>query len=355
MINRIVTMLRSGRVTLVDDSGPVQRVQIDEGSLGAVGGRRILDKVMKLGHFGFASIPPIGSEALLAAPNGERTHTMVIGTNHQPSRPRDMKPGDAAMYDVRGAKIELTDSGLVIDCAGLPAVIRNFSSPPRRGRHSRYRRRHQPRRRHAGEPQRIARRLCRSQASRVGYRQPDRRVGPSRLMSDIQILWDIGQGSGDWYFPPQVDGLITDENGASIVSSDEAPMNDGIAFFGTSGGLLTGNDLGTAVMISLFTDAEAGPDDIIPDGTSDRRGWWAGPIGSKLWLLSRSKQTATVLALAKTYIAEALQWLLDDGVASEVLIITEFTRPGLLGAQITIKRDGKKPETLNFEWAWQEI
>lgn len=174
-------------------------------------------------------------------------------------------------------------------------------------------------------------------------------------MSDIQILWDIGQGSGDWYFPPQVDGLITDENGASIVSSDEAPMNDGIAFFGTSGGLLTGNDLGTAVMISLFTDAEAGPDDIIPDGTSDRRGWWAGPIGSKLWLLSRSKQTATVLALAKTYIAEALQWLLDDGVASEVLIITEFTRPGLLGAQITIKRDGKKPETLNFEWAWQEI
>lgn len=127
MINRILTMLRSGRVTLVDDSGPVQRVQIDEGSLGAVGGRRILDKVMKLGHFGFASIPPIGSEALLAAPNGERTHTMVIGTNHQPSRPRDMKPGDAAMYDVRGAKVELTESGLVIDCAGLPAVVRNFS------------------------------------------------------------------------------------------------------------------------------------------------------------------------------------------------------------------------------------
>ena len=125
MIHRLQQMLRVGRVKLVDESGPIGRVQIDEGDLGKSGGRRIIDKVARVAHFGFAAVPPIGSEVMLASPAGDRTQTIAIGSNHQPSRLKDLKPGDSGIYDVRGAKVTLTADGLLIDCAGLPALVQN--------------------------------------------------------------------------------------------------------------------------------------------------------------------------------------------------------------------------------------
>lgn len=126
MIHRILSMLRLGRVTIVDDSGPVRRLQIEEGDY--PGGKRVIDKVPHVQEFGFASVPPIGSEVMLAAPCGDRSQTVAVGTNHQPSRLRDQQPGDSGIYDVRGAKVQLTAAGLLIDCAGLPAVIQNAST-----------------------------------------------------------------------------------------------------------------------------------------------------------------------------------------------------------------------------------
>ena len=63
----------------------------------------------------------------------------------------------------------------------------------------------------------------------------------------------------------------------------------------SNGSLASGNDLETAVIISLFTDRRAAPSDVIPDGTGDPRGWWAdvdtnGNLdewGSRLWLIDR--------------------------------------------------------------------
>lgn len=89
--------------------------------------------------------------------------------------------------------------------------------------------------------------------------------------------------------------------------------------------LLTDDSIETAVIISLFTDRRAEPGDVIPDGTDNRRGWWGDtysetPIGSRLWLLGREKQLSSVLLRAEQYAAEALQWLLDDGLASSVTV-----------------------------------
>ena len=89
--------------------------------------------------------------------------------------------------------------------------------------------------------------------------------------------------------------------------------------------LLTDDSIETAVIISLFTDRQAEPGDIIPDGTADRRGYWGDgwrtrPIGSRLWLLSREKNMNSVIVRAETYAAEALQWLLDDGLAGAVSV-----------------------------------
>ena len=104
--------------------------------------------------------------------------------------------------------------------------------------------------------------------------------------------------------------------------------------------LESGDDIVTAVLISLFTDRLAGPDDVLTDGTNDRRGWWAdssnNAIGSRLWLLTRAKHTNATLGLAEAYIAEALQWLIDDGVATKVDIHAEWQRSDELCAQITV-------------------
>lgn len=146
---------------------------------------------------------------------------------------------------------------------------------------------------------------------------------------DIATLWSPDLGRGDW------------------------------AVAGPA--LQDGGDLATAVLISLFTDRSANPGDVIPDGTTDRRGWWGDegedhPIGSRLWLLDRAKQTNETLARAKDYMAEALQWLIDDGVAASIDIYAEWTRRGTLGAQITVHQPGKSaPTTLSFAWAWQGI
>lgn len=102
--------------------------------------------------------------------------------------------------------------------------------------------------------------------------------------------------------------------------------------------------LRTAVIISLFTDRRAEPDDVIPDGTTDRRGHWGDAyldndndsIGSRLWLLAREKQTQDVLNRAREYCIEALQWLIDDNIASAVNVTTEWLRRGVMAIYVIV-------------------
>lgn len=101
-------------------------------------------------------------------------------------------------------------------------------------------------------------------------------------------------------------------------------------------GLLeTDDSLYTATVISLFTDARAGADDELPATESFRRGWWgdgvpskfspAGDrIGSKLWLLSRRKQTEETRLLAVHWTREALQWAIDDGHVAGVDVVASW-------------------------------
>lgn len=118
------------------------------------------------------------------------------------------------------------------------------------------------------------------------------------------------------------------------------------------------NELTTAVLISLMTDRRARPDDTIPDG-SDPRGWWADAmdgeqIGSRLWLLERARNLPEVLRLAEGYIKEALQWLLDDGVASSVTAVCSAARgcKNTLDMLITIERPGSQALQFKWRYAW---
>lgn len=101
--------------------------------------------------------------------------------------------------------------------------------------------------------------------------------------------------------------------------------------------LTTERGMRSAVVASLFSDRRAEPDDDIPDGTVDRRGWWAdSKFGSRLWLLSREKELPATLQRAREYTVEALQWLIDDDVATTITVTAERIRRGAIAVRVTI-------------------
>ena len=129
-----------------------------------------------------------------------------------------------------------------------------------------------------------------------------------------------------------------------------------------SGPSLDNDDgLETAVVISLFTDRRANEGDPLPDGVVQRRGWWgdshatvpADQIGSRLWLLCREKQLPSVLARAREYAREALEWMIEDGVARAVNVTAEIVSNGVLGLGIEIVRSDKPVARYRFESFWK--
>lgn len=109
--------------------------------------------------------------------------------------------------------------------------------------------------------------------------------------------------------------------------------------------------LETAVILSLFCDRRADEADELPDPDGDRRGWWAdGELGSRLWLLERSKVTTETVAAARDYAREALDWLLDEGIAASVDVVASVPRRGWIGLEITITRAGAPPAQFAYVW-----
>ena len=113
--------------------------------------------------------------------------------------------------------------------------------------------------------------------------------------------------------------------------------------------------LRTAVIVSLFTDRRADADDVIPDGTNNRRGFFLNPtMGSKLWLLNREKNLPVVINRARQYTRDALQWLLDKGIVQKLEITVESVDQETLGIEIRIHRPmGGDDVDYRFQHLWR--
>lgn len=126
------------------------------------------------------------------------------------------------------------------------------------------------------------------------------------------------------------------------------------------GDLATDEGLQTAVILSLFTDRRAEDEDALPDGGTDRRGWWADaysetPHGSRLWLLHREKELDEVLRRAQAYAEEALAWLLEDEVAESVVVEAEHLRRDTLGLRVEIRRGDGTALARQFDYVWRNV
>lgn len=118
--------------------------------------------------------------------------------------------------------------------------------------------------------------------------------------------------------------------------------------------------LETAVMISLFSDARASDSDKLPGTFLTRSGFWGSVLldqnmGSKLWLLSRSKINNETLRRAEQYCKEALKWMVDDGIAAKIEAVASInqTRYNQLDFLIVINRANVDNIFFKFFINWQ--
>lgn len=148
-------------------------------------------------------------------------------------------------------------------------------------------------------------------------------------MTDLAMVWNNQTGTGDLALTPDGRDLVQE------------------------GGLRT------AIIISLATDARALADDKLPpDGR--RGGFWADSLrldgaaadttGSRLWLLENEKQVQRVLVRARAMAEQALKWLVDDGVAQTVAVVTSFPALGQLLIAVTLNRGTASQQQFDIIW-----
>lgn len=115
-----------GRFSRTDDTGTTLGAQVRLQS--ETGATRIAESVPVVTHFGFTSRPPEDSDAVAVFLTGDPGSGVVIATNHQTYRLRNLAEGDVALYDQRGAYAWFKPTGLVVDAAGGAVTIQNATS-----------------------------------------------------------------------------------------------------------------------------------------------------------------------------------------------------------------------------------
>ena len=103
---RVLLVIGRGRITIVDDSSPAQAVQV------RLGKNEVKDGVPRAGEYGFASNPPGGTDAIVIFVAGERTNGVVIATNNQTFRMRNLATGEVAIHDDKGRFVLLGAAGI---------------------------------------------------------------------------------------------------------------------------------------------------------------------------------------------------------------------------------------------------
>ncbi|MGI4851898.1 MAG: phage GP46 family protein [Janthinobacterium lividum] len=154
---------------------------------------------------------------------------------------------------------------------------------------------------------------------------------------DFALNWNAATFEADWAIDPVAKDIASD---------------DGLA---------------SAVILSLFCDRRADPDDELPDGTDDRRAYWGDMpvdggevtdeddlIGSKLWLLGRAKATPETAARAAGYILDATAWMIRDGIAADIQCTPQWIAADKLGIPLVISRytstGAIEDKTFDFVW-----
>ena len=140
-------------------------------------------------------------------------------------------------------------------------------------------------------------------------------------------------------------------------------LKDNCFDLGITGDDLTpDNGLETAVTISLFTDKRV-TDEELPFPETNKRGWWGDmfpeidqdQIGSRVWTLDRSKILNETLNRMNELCKESLNWMIEDGIAGEIAISSEYNESKHMITTVNISRPDEATERFSVLWDEQEL
>lgn len=124
LARRVLLLVGRGRVSApINDSGPVQLVQVQVNDL------ETIDNLRRIAEFGFTSVLPSGTDVVMAFIGGDRSNGVIVGSNHQPSRPRGLQPGETMIFSQDGKQVYLTASGgIIVKANGQPVEVDNATT-----------------------------------------------------------------------------------------------------------------------------------------------------------------------------------------------------------------------------------
>lgn len=115
-MGRVRTAFRAV-LTAIDSSAPIQLVQAD-----GLAGEQLQDNELAQ-HYGFTSVPLVGTQLIVLPIGGKTAHGIVIACEHTRYRLKALKNGEVALYDDLGQSVHLTRTGIVVKGGGLPLTI----------------------------------------------------------------------------------------------------------------------------------------------------------------------------------------------------------------------------------------
>lgn len=99
LARRVMNILGIGHVRLTDDTSDQQLCQVEMRPGGPRELGELIDQVPRLGDYGLAYCPPDGSEVVTIFLGGRRSSGVIIATGHRETRPHDLQPGEAMLYN----------------------------------------------------------------------------------------------------------------------------------------------------------------------------------------------------------------------------------------------------------------
>lgn len=119
---RMQLVVGRGRIKTGSDAGLVQTQQVQLGAL------EIRDNTLRIAEYGFTSMPLPGCHAVVIFVGGDRSNGVIVGTNDQNHRLKNLQPGEVAIHDDQGQSIYITRNGIVINGGGKPISFTNTPS-----------------------------------------------------------------------------------------------------------------------------------------------------------------------------------------------------------------------------------
>ena len=103
---RVQHLVQVGRTTTAPtDGGNIQTVQIKTSDAA------IRDAVPVTYHYGLTAVIPVGTDVIVLNVSGDSSNGVIVSTGHQTSRPKGLRVGQVALYDLTGSMVLMDNAG----------------------------------------------------------------------------------------------------------------------------------------------------------------------------------------------------------------------------------------------------